>query len=236
MLFQAMVFTLGNGALIKGVRAGTYLSLAQASNILTYDLNRTVTDAIYEPVFDAISPIQKGINLGNGHWELKLASNLGEINTDNIFAADITGDTIYASVQVNTNIIDTNGAQQVTVNSDLTVNGSLVVLGSLSVPSVTPFHCAGLVSSTGTIIKSKGIYSFTVTKVGTGIYDITFGAAHPDGSNYVVTTDAYSDSAWGSYVDSHFQRTSSTVVRITTRTTSSTGGKIDSEFTFCVLA
>ena len=105
----------------------------------------------------------------------------------------------------------------------------------MSVPSVTPSHCACLVSSTGTIVKSKGTHAFIVTKVGTGIYDITFGTVHPDGSNYVVATDAYGDSSWGGYVDSHYQRTSSTVVRITTRVTN-TGTKSDNEFTFCVFA
>ena len=163
--------------------------------------------------------------------------SLSSTNAD--FAFGIATDELWSSVGAigssfkwyagGSNIATLSGS------GDLTVTGNLVVNGSMSVPSVTPYHCAGLVSATGTILRSKGLYTFTVVKSATGVYDITFGSAHPDGTSYIVTTDAYSDSAWGTYVDSHFQRTSSTVVRVSTRNTGS-GAKVDNEFTFCVLA
>ena len=62
----------------------------------------------------------------------RLASNLGNINTNDISAADINGDIIYVSVQVNTNNIGTNGASQVTAQSSLNVQGQIQVLNRLN--------------------------------------------------------------------------------------------------------
>jgi len=105
----------------------------------------------------------------------------------------------------------------------------------MSVPSVTPFHCAGLVSATGTILRSKGLYTYTVVKSATGVYDITFGTAHPDGTTYIVNADAYGDSTWGSGLGASFKRVSSTQLQVIGRL-SSTMAKTDAYFTFIVLA
>ena len=44
-----------------------------------------------------------------------------------------------------------------------------------------PFHCAGKVSGTGSIITNSGRVGFTVSKSVTGTYAITYNSAHPSG-------------------------------------------------------
>ena len=48
------------------------------------------------------------------------------------------------------------------------------------------YHCGGIINSDGTISLSKGV-SFTCSKGGTGIYNITFNTPHPS-STYLVST------------------------------------------------
>ena len=172
-------YAIGNNVVVKGVKAGTYLSLSDASNILTYDLNRTVTDTIYESVFDAIAPIQKSLNLVNGHWEVKLASNLGNILMNNLSVTN----------NIASNSINAYNANQVTVNDNLTVTGNLIVNGSASIASSNPFWIAGFVDgATVTITYQRGLQTATVARVSgqaTGVFRITF-PTHPNGTSYVV--------------------------------------------------
>ena len=49
------------------------------------------------------------------------------------------------------------------------------------------YHCGGIINSDGTIALSKGV-SFTCSKGGTGIYNITFNTPHPSGATYLVST------------------------------------------------
>ena len=45
---------------------------------------------------------------------------------------------------------------------------------------------AGVVSATGTKITGTGQVVWTVARVSTGIYTITFPTAHPLGANYII--------------------------------------------------
>ena len=69
----------------------------------------------------------------------------------------------------------------------------MVVQGS----APNPYHVAGRVQNT-TILKSKGKYGFTITKLATGYYQINFNTAHPDGTNYIALAmgEGYAGSAW----------------------------------------
>ena len=73
---------------VSGV-SSTMVGLGNCNN--TSDANKPISAAMQtaldgkEPAFDAIAPSQKGVNLGSGHWELKLASNLGNILVDNLY-------------------------------------------------------------------------------------------------------------------------------------------------------
>ena len=89
------------------------------------------------------------------------------------------------------------------------------------------YHCAGTVSSTGAITTPKGI-TFTVSKVSTGVYQITYQTAHPS-ATYMVS--ATSDGA-ARFV--HYGSEATTGVRISTYNT--TGTLADSGFNFQVFS
>ena len=47
-----------------------------------------------------------------------------------------------------------------------------------------------MVSATGTKITGTGQVAWTVSRVSTGVYTITFPTAHPSGANYIISVTA----------------------------------------------
>ena len=62
---------------------------------------------------------------------------------------------------------------------------------------INPFHVAGRIAYSA-VQSSKGRYGFTVTKLSTGIFQINFNTAHPDGANFIALAsgEAWQGSCW----------------------------------------
>jgi hypothetical protein len=81
-------------------------------------------------------------------------------------------------------------AEQITIQENVVINANLTVNGTTS-SDWTPFWCAGKVNgANATVIASKGRVGYSVSKVSIGTYLITFNTAHPDDSDYIVSTTA----------------------------------------------
>jgi hypothetical protein len=135
--------------------------------------------------------------------------NLGVTYSANMGTLAVTGDlTTTGTTRCDT--FKGRAADQVTCQDNLTVEGLLVCQDGLAVAQgvtaqsifcqgnlsvlgeVTgwsPFWIAITCNINGNILNSKGRYTPTVSRVGadTG-YNVGWTVAHPDGSNYVVTT------------------------------------------------
>ena len=72
--------------------------------------------------------------------------------------------------------------------AQLPIVNTLDVAGTVSMPGY--MWAAGMVSATGSKLSGTGQMSWTVSRVSTGIYTITWGTAHPLGANYIVTLTA----------------------------------------------
>ena len=59
---------------------------------------------------------------------------------------------------------------------------------SINQSALSPFWVAGKIDSNGTMLTSKGRYSFTSILESTGVYLISFTPSHPDGIHYVINT------------------------------------------------
>jgi hypothetical protein len=106
----------------------------------------------------------------------------------------------YANVS-NKLYIGTQTSINTTPPDVLTVNGSCNFIGAVKCTSCTiggntaltstyiPFHCAGKVSITGSVLFSSGKYSFTSSNTSTGTYTITFSTNYAS-TNYVITATA----------------------------------------------
>ena len=112
------------------------------------------------------------------------------------------------------------------LNSDLTVNGTITAssLGG----GANPIWCAGRVESDGTKASSKGLSSYTVSNGATGLYDITFGTAHTEGADYILTCTS---SEYTCFHDT--ASATSTTARIYIR--NSSGNSVNASFSFVVL-
>ena len=108
----------GSGGDIPMLTGSTIKALAPGSGVSLSDnaTTKVVTLSFDRSIILTSSQLTKTDN-GNGSLTLALASNLENINTDNISAADINGDTIYASVQVNTNTIGAKDRNSTRLNS-----------------------------------------------------------------------------------------------------------------------
>jgi hypothetical protein len=61
----------------------------------------------------------------------------------------------------------------------------------------SPFFCAGKVAPNGAVLTRKGQHpNFTVSRVGTGVYNVVFESAHPDGADYVASANAETFHEW----------------------------------------
>ena len=81
-------------------------------------------------------------------------------------------------MEIKTYLSINDGTDAKNGNIELSVNKS-ALLNNI-------YHCGGIINSDGTIALSKGV-SFTSSKGGTGIYNITFNTPHPS-STYLVST------------------------------------------------
>ena len=75
----------------------------------------------------------------------------------------------------------------------LAITGNLTVSGNVSMPGY--MWAAGVVSATGTKITGIGQVVWTVSRVSTGIYTITFPTPHPLGAKYII--GLVSQGVWG---------------------------------------
>jgi len=98
------------------------MALSEASNVLTLGVDKLSLANDFEAAFSAISPLQKGYDINTNTLTLGLASNLGNITSDNI--------------NVNTNlfadIIKPNTNTLVTVDESLTVHGQFQINNRLN--------------------------------------------------------------------------------------------------------
>jgi hypothetical protein len=116
----------GGGAVIsnrtvKALKANSPITLTDANDLLTLDLNKLAND--FEVAFTAFAQLRKGIDLANGELTLRLEDNLGEIVADRV---ETTGNLVAGNV-VATNTIIGNGANAVAIADHLVVTGNLTV-------------------------------------------------------------------------------------------------------------
>ena len=51
---------------------------------------------------------------------------------------------------------------------------------------LNPFHCTGAIDSSGTVITSSGRYSYTVTQIVSGHWEIVFNTEHANANPIVL--------------------------------------------------
>jgi hypothetical protein len=109
-------------------------------------------------------------------------SNLQNIRGVNaVFAKDDTG--------IGFHPLGGSVALEVENNGNIKAHQILNVLGNISCSGTTPspYWVAGRINGiTQTILSSKGKHDFTFARTQTGYYRISWGTAHPDGTNFIV--------------------------------------------------
>jgi len=205
-----------SNSVVKALKANSPITLTDANNLLTLDLNKVELANDFEVAFTAIAPLRKGFSLETGELTLQLEDNIGNIFADRV---ETTGNLVAGNV-VSTNTVVGNGANEVTVADNLKVTGTTVLNGNLEVgfnltcgdiiangiygtaatqiqsnintaiSNYNPFWVAGRIDDTDlSILKSNGKYGFTVTRPSgfpTGVFQITFDTPAPD-ANYVIS-------------------------------------------------
>ena len=183
---------ISNGV-VKALKANNPITLTDANNLLTLDLNKVELANDFEIAFTAIAPIRKGFKLETGELTLQLEDNIGNIVADRV---ETTGNLVAGNV-VSTNTVVGNGANEVTIGDNLKVTGNTVLEGNLDVgfnltcgdiiangiygtaatqiqnainsaivTANNPFWVAGIVDGTNmNIIATKGQVSFTVSRL-----------------------------------------------------------------------
>ena len=110
----------------------------------------------------------------------------GKVTMDEIKAASTSGISVYRNTDAK--VLDLG-----TDSYSVDVTGPARITGDLSCASlsgdvllqVNPYHVAGRIASSA-VQSSKGRYGFTVTKLSTGIFQIDFSTAHPNGANFIA--------------------------------------------------
>ena len=115
-----------------------------------------------------------------------------------------------------------------TCNGDATVTGNLQVNGTLNADSLV--WASGRITANGTTSSNTGGTDWTVSRISTGIFRITFVTAHPMGSSYTVLV-----TAWGalSYVRYSQNPPTSTYFKVVLYTT--TVSLVHTPFSFMVM-
>jgi len=102
----------------------------------------------------------------------------------------------------------TSSANQITINDNVTITGNLIVNGTNNIGGSggggNGMYVGGRVNADGSIVSQKGSVSFTVTKVGTGLYDISFPALATN--DYVIMLTASVFEPGGSPVNASYLR------------------------------
>ena len=181
--------------------------------------------AAKEPAFVCTSDLQKTLNIQNTTVELGISSAL----ENRIAAAETDASNAEPAFQTTSDLVKTLNLQTATIE---------LGLSSAFLASLNQFHCAGAVeydtnTSSFNILADKGRYSFTLTYVSAGLYDITFATAHPDSAFVVNISTQHNDHFFRRYQSSG-NGFNSAGFRIYIRTR--TNVAIDVPFCFSVLA
>jgi hypothetical protein len=104
-------------AVVKGVKVSAPITLTDANDTLALGLDKVNVASDFEVASDA--PLQKGINLQSGKFELRLNPNLG----------DIVADTLTSNTEVAVDSVRASTANQVTINDNVIITGDLTVNG-----------------------------------------------------------------------------------------------------------
>jgi len=127
--------------------------------------------------------------------------------SDNISASATSTVTVGSNLQVNANLTVAGDAYadkvvsplvqafvlesdtlRPTVNPGVTVEGDLHVTGNISYGTLqSPYWVAGRINGVSvTTLSSKGRHDFSVERLQTGYYKVSWTPEHPDGANFIV--------------------------------------------------
>jgi hypothetical protein len=83
--------------------------------------------------------------------------------------------------------------------------------------AANPFFCCGTIATNGSIISSRGRVGFTVSKPGTGVYDIAFASAYPSGGDFTFVVSCNENVAFTRALGSSSQSITAGGLRVYTR-------------------
>ena len=129
-----------------------------------------------EPVFDVSADLEK---VAGTPPTLGLTAGYKSGVQSDIDSAVATREPAFQTTGDLTKVLNL-GAGTIELGISSTLEARIAALEA----NINPFYCAGTIAANGSIISTRGRVGFTVSKPGTGVYDVSFASNYPSGGNF----------------------------------------------------